>query len=195
MILKAGCRPLAMGIVRDNFNELFEKCSLALEQADMVLMSGGSSVGTRDFTIQVLSGLPESAILVHGIPISPGKPTILARCGNKAIWGLPGHVVSAMVVFTRIVLPFINQISGVAEGHGKPIQVPAFLSRNLSSAQGRVDYVRVRLLERDGALWAEPVLGKSALINTMVKADGLIEIGMNTEGIDKGAEVAVIPMD
>jgi len=195
MILKAGCRPLAMGIVRDNFNELFEKCSLALEQADMVLMSGGSSVGTRDFTIQVLSGLPESAILVHGIPISPGKPTILARCGNKAIWGLPGHVVSAMVVFTRIVQPFINQISGVAEGHGKPIQVPAFLSRNLSSAQGRVDYVRVRLLERDGALWAEPVLGKSALINTMVKADGLIEIGMNTEGIDKGAEVAVIPMD
>ena len=195
LIRKAGGVPKAMGIVHDDFDALFEKCSQALDQADMVLMSGGSSVGTRDFTIRVLSRLPESAILVHGIPISPGKPTILARAEGKVIWGLPGHVVSAMVVFSRIVRPFIDQISGLTPDHGRPLRVPAFLSRNVPSAQGRVDYVRVRLVEKEGALWAEPVLGKSALINTMVKADGLIEIGINIEGLDKGTQVSVIPMD
>jgi molybdopterin molybdotransferase len=66
------------------------------------------------------------------------------------------------------------------------------LSRNLSSAQGRVDYVRVRLLNKNGTLWAEPILGKSGLIHTMVQADGLIEIGMNTEGLDQGTVVEVI---
>ncbi len=193
-ILAAGGVPLALGIIRDDFDTLFEKCSRALETVDMLLISGGSSVGTRDFTIEVLSRLPESQILVHGIPISPGKPTILARAGKKMIWGLPGHVVSAMVVFSRIVRPFIDRLCGKTPGLGGAVRIPARVTRNISSAQGRIDYVRVRLVEKDDALWAEPVLGKSALINTMVKADGLIEIDMNTEGLDKGTRVSVIPL-
>jgi molybdopterin molybdotransferase len=157
----------------------------------MVLISGGSSVGTRDFTIEALSALPDAAILVHGIPISPGKPTILARARNKAFWGLPGHVVSAMIVFDMVVRPFIEHIAGLSLTHKKELRVKALLSRNISSAQGRIDYTRVRLFEKDGRLRAEPILGKSGLINTMLKADGLIEIGMNTEGLDKGTEVGV----
>jgi molybdopterin molybdotransferase len=188
----AGGVPVPLGIVRDNFNDLFETCTTALTQSDMVLISGGSSVGTRDFTIEVLAALPDADILVHGISISPGKPTILAKSRNQALWGLPGHAVSAMVVFEVVVRPFIEHIAGLAGQYKKVIKPSAILSRNLSSAQGRIDYVRVRLVEKEGVLWAEPILGKSGLIRTMVKADGLIEIGINSEGLDKGTKVDVL---
>ena len=194
LVKNAGADPVNFGIVSDDFDDLLEKCTLALDKSDMVLISGGSSVGTRDFTIEVLTALPHAQILVHGISISPGKPTILARSHHQAIWGLPGQVVSAMVVFEVVVKPFIEQISGLSLKYKKDFKLPARLSRNISSSQGRADYIRVRLTQKNGVLWAEPILGKSGLINTMVKANGLIEIGVNTEGLDKGAEVEVIPV-
>ncbi|MBU0987799.1 MAG: molybdopterin molybdotransferase MoeA [Proteobacteria bacterium] len=192
LVQKTGGKAIRFGIVRDNFDDLYKTCSTALEQADMVLISGGSSVGTRDYTVEILAALPDSEILVHGISISPGKPTILATSRQRAIWGLPGHVVSAMIVFEVVVRPFIEHIGGLAPKHKKIFKLPAMLSRNLSSAQGRIDFARVRLVEKEGALWAEPILGKSGLINTMVKADGLIEIGINSEGLEKGAKVDVL---
>jgi molybdopterin molybdotransferase len=194
LVEKAGAVPIPYGIVRDDFDDLFEKCTAALAQSDMVLISGGSSVGTRDFTIEVLSALPASEILVHGISISPGKPTILAKSGNQAVWGLPGQVTSTMVVFEIVVRPFIKHIGGLSPGQKKHFNPVAQLNRNISSTQGRTDYIRVKLIEKDGILWAEPILGKSGLINTMVKADGLIEIGLDTEGLDEGARVEVIPL-
>jgi len=194
LVKNAGADPVNFGIVRDDFDDLLEKCTLALDKTDMVLISGGSSVGTRDFTIEVLTALPHTQVLVHGISISPGKPTILARSHRQAIWGLPGQVVSAMVVFEVVIKPFIEQISGLSLKYKKNFKLPARLSRNISSSQGRADYIRVRLNEKNGVLWAEPILGKSGLINTMVKADGLIAIGVNTEGLDKGAKVEVIPL-
>lgn len=194
LIHKAGAAAISYGIVRDDFEILFEKCKLALEQCDMILISGGSSVGTRDFTVDVLSAFQDAKILVHGISISPGKPTILAKIKNKAIWGMPGHVVSAMIVFSRVVKPFVAHISGQAAGEKKELRLPATLSRNVASRQGRIDFIRVQLRFADGRLWADPVLGKSGLISTMVKADGLVEIDINTEGLDKGAEVEVIPI-
>ena len=192
-VLAAGGVPVVFGIVRDHRDDLIEKCRCALELTDMVMISGGSSVGTRDFTVEVLELLPDTDILVHGISISPGKPTILARSSTKAFWGLPGHVVSAMVVFDVVVRPFIKQISGQSAG-GLQFPITAKLTRNLPSAQGRVDYVRVRLADVDGQLMAEPILGKSGLIHTMVKADGLIAIGMNTEGLENGTVVKVMPI-
>jgi molybdopterin molybdotransferase len=194
LIQEIGGKAISLGIVRDDFDVLFDNCKQALVQCDMILISGGSSVGTRDFTIEVLSALQAAEVLVHGISISPGKPTILANVQNKAFWGLPGHVVSAMIVFSRIVSPFIEHISGFYRGRKKELRLAAIVSRNIASAQGRVDYIRVRLTQNQGVLWAEPILGKSGLISTMVKADGLIEIDMNTEGLDKGAEVEVIPL-
>lgn len=194
-IQEAGAVPLRMGIVRDNFEALRRACMTALENSDMVILSGGSSVGMRDLTIEVLESLEDSEILVHGIPISPGKPTILARAGEKAIWGLPGHVTSAMVVFHRVVRPFIARCGGLAPAAVfTKRRIPAKISRNIASAQGRTDFVRVRLTDAGGTLRAEPILGKSGLIHTMVEADGLVEIDMNTEGLDKGAEVWVIPL-
>jgi len=192
LVRDAGGIPNCFGVVNDNYQDLFDKCVKALDQTDMVLISGGSSVGMRDFSIDVLSSLKDSRILVHGISISPGKPTILATSAGKAVWGLPGHVVSAMIVFIKVVRPFIERIGGLARSAQEAHGPRALLSRNISSAQGRVDFVRVRLAEENGILWAHPILGKSGLIHTMVKADGLIEVGLNTEGLDRETEVTVL---
>ena len=194
LIDQAGAIAVAHGIIRDNFEKLFEKCKSALDRCHMILISGGSSVGARDFTVEVFSALPDAEILVHGISISPGKPTILAKVQNKAFWGMPGHVVSAMIVFARVVKPLIEHISGKSDGKREALRLQAKLSRNVASTQGRVDFIRVQLRLDGTQLWADPVLGKSGLISTMVKADGLIEIDINTEGLDKGAEVEVIPL-
>ena len=194
LIEQAGAIPVTYGIISDNFETLFEKCKTALDRCHMILISGGSSVGARDFTVEVFSALPDSEILVHGISISPGKPTILAKVQHKAFWGMPGHVVSAMIVFARVVKPFIEHISGKSDSRGKDLRLRAKLSRNVASTQGRVDFIRVQLRLDSTQLWADPVLGKSGLISTMVNADGLIEIDINTEGLDKGTVVEVIPI-
>lgn len=192
LIIKAGGLFVDFGIVRDNYEDLSRVCSEALAQTDMVLISGGSSVGKRDFTMEVLEALPNASIRVHGIDISPGKPTILAQVGPKAVWGLPGQVTSAMIVFEIVVRPFIGQIGGLDPSHKPRPKLAARISRNVSSVQGRNDYLRVRLRKQDGELWAEPVLGKSGLLNTMVSADGLVAIDRDTEGLVQGETVAVI---
>jgi len=190
-VAQAGGLPVRMGIVHDDFHALCDASKTALEASDMVLVSGGSSVGVRDFTIEVLSAIPDAEILAHGISISPGKPTILAKVGNKLFWGLPGHVTSAMVVFHVVVRPFLEHIAGKNPAHGNTRSCYARLTRNLSSKQGRVDYIRVKLHHENSTLSAEPVLGKSGLIHTMVKADGLVRIDKNTEGLDQGTIVHV----
>ncbi len=189
MVERAGGRPRPLGIVRDDFETLRAVCREALVDADCVLLSGGSSVGTRDLTLEVLEALPDSRVRLHGIAIKPGKPTILADVGGKAFWGLPGHVASAMVVFHVLVRRHLEHIAGARPGVA--VRVPALLSRNVASVHGRRDYVRVRLEERDGRLRAIPVLGKSGLIRTMVEADGLVEIERDAEGLDEGTEVLV----
>jgi molybdopterin molybdotransferase len=93
-----------------------------------------------------------------------------------------------------VVKPFVEYLSGLAAGQRKEFRLQAKLSRNVASRQGRIDFIRVQLRHEEGRLWADPVLGKSGLISTMVNADGLIEIDINTEGLDKGSPVEVIPM-
>jgi molybdopterin molybdotransferase len=108
-IMAAGAIPVIYGIITDDVGLLHAACAKILAETDMVIISGGSSVGMRDVTIDAIQRFDGAEILVHGIPISPGKPTLLARVENKAVWGLPGHVTSAMVVFDRIVRPFIEK--------------------------------------------------------------------------------------
>jgi molybdopterin molybdotransferase len=189
---RSGGHPIYLGIAPDNFHVLFHMCEQALRQADIVLVSGGSSVGTRDFTLKAIRALPRSEVLVHGISISPGKPTIIARIEQKAFFGLPGHAISAMIVFMKTVHPLIEQMGGLSEKYkGKRRETHAILSRNLPSVQGRTDFVRVKVVHEEGRLVAYPILGKSGLIRTMVQADGLIEIDLNAEGLDKGSVVSV----
>ncbi|MBU1341635.1 MAG: molybdopterin molybdotransferase MoeA [Proteobacteria bacterium] len=190
-IKEAHAIPVCYGIVKDDLAALKKAVEKALEETDMVLISGGSSVGTRDFTIDVLSTLPDTDILVHGMSISPGKPTILAKAGKKPVWGLPGQVVSAMVVLKIVVIPFLNKLKGLAQ-QDQMIKVPAKLTRNVASAQGRRDFIRVLLEKKDSVLLAKPVLGKSGLIRTMIHADGLLEIGDHVEGLEKDTMVDII---
>jgi molybdopterin molybdotransferase len=190
-VVQAGGVPVRMGIVGDDFQALRRMCETTIEQSDMIFVSGGSSVGMRDFTIEVLSTLPDSEIMAHGISISPGKPTILASVGGKLFCGLPGHVASAMVVFHVVMRPFLEHVGGKNPDIVRSRSCFARLKRNLASKQGRVDCIRVKLHHDKGELSAEPILGKSGLIHTMIKADGLVRIDKNTEGLDKGAIVEV----
>jgi len=189
---RAGGKPKCMGLCPDDFVSLKGMIEKGLAQADMVWISGGSSVGTRDLTLKVIEVLPDFELLVHGISISPGKPTIIAKSGPKPIIGLPGHVASALVVAEVFLSRLISRLSGHTRSSGQSQgHVEAELGRNIESAGGREDYIRVRLVEKDKTLIAEPVFGKSGLISTLVEADGLIKIDMNTEGLYQGQGVRV----
>ncbi len=131
--------------------------------------------------------------MVHGVAISPGKPTIFAKINNKPLFGLPGHPVSAMIIMEVLVRPLVDLLLGNAapyQSWGRTIQ--ATLSRNLASTPGREDFIRVQLRSEGEILWADPVLGKSGLISTMVKAQGLLRLPLNSEGLEKGEPVEVL---
>ncbi|MBT3221366.1 MAG: molybdopterin molybdotransferase MoeA [Proteobacteria bacterium] len=190
MVERVGGIPQNLGIVGDDFDRLLAKCRLAVETADVLLISGGSSVGSRDLTIEVISQLARAEVLFHGVAIKPGKPTILAKVGSRAVWGLPGHVASAMVVFRVLVQPMLRHISGQKQGT-VGAHLSAKLSRNVPSVHGRVDFVRVRLEKRNAGFVAVPVPGRSGLLKSLVQADGLVEIERDSEGLDDGSEVVV----
>ncbi len=191
---QAHASPFHLGIARDELQDLRERLGEGLSGGDVAMISGGSSVGTRDLTIEAINSLPGAEILVHGVAVSPGKPTILATVGEKVIWGLPGHPVSAMVIFMVLVAPSLWRLCGRRDWDApRPWGLRAQASRNIPSAQGREDYVRVRLDEQDGKLIATPLFGKSGSLSTMVKGDGLVRIAMDSEGIQEGEEVEVWP--
>lgn len=193
LVQKAGGEARLFGIAKDDFDDLYNRVKLAVDSCDLVIISGGSSVGTRDYTLKALEALENSTVLMHGVAISPGKPTILANCNGKAVWGLPGHASSAMVIFGRFLTAFLAYTGGRRPPYEDFNLALAILKRNVASAQGREDYVRARIMRNDaGELTAEPILGKSSLINTMVHADGLIKIDKNLEGVKAGAVVQVI---
>ena len=196
LCLKAGAEPLLMGLCPDDVGPLKQMVEEGLTRADSVWISGGSSVGTRDLTLKVFESLPDFKLLVHGISISPGKPTIIGRSGTQTVIGLPGHVASALVVGVVFMTRIISRLSGW-EGLPKRwgTDVEARLSQNIESANGREDYVRVRLIETDEGLTAIPVFGKSGLISTLVESDGLIRIDMNCEGLYQGEKVKVMLFD
>ncbi|WP_457570569.1 molybdopterin molybdotransferase MoeA [Desulfovulcanus sp.] len=193
LVDKAGGKFKLYGIVQDDLDAITAALETAVQENDVVLISGGSSIGTRDLTVQVLESIQGVKILAHGVAISPGKPTILARKGNKAIWGLPGQVASAQVVMLVLVLPFLAHLAGKKDGFGEEDRffVQAELVRNIASKYGREDYVRVRLEDTGGKLKAIPILGKSGLLKTIVLADGLLKIPDNLEGLEKGTEVKI----
>lgn len=190
---KDGAIPIGKGIVKDDYEVLRANVEEALDEADLLLLSGGSSVGTRDVTLDVIDAVGEPGVLVHGISISPGKPTIIAVCRNKPIFGLSGHPGAALSVYGIIVSPFIRRLRG--ESQNLTLEVPrvlkARLNMNIVSTNGRTDFVRVQLIEKEDGLWARPIYGSSGLIATLVKADGVICIPLEKNGLRQGEEVEV----
>ena len=193
LALQAGALSRNRGLVPDVREELRQALADSLAENDVVFISGGSSIGTRDLTIEVLESFEDSEILAHGVSISPGKPTILARVGGKPVLGLPGQVTSAQVVMLVFGQPLLRHLGGELDAFdtGSRVLRRARLGANLSSKPGREDYVRVRLEERDGLLVAMPRLGKSGLLRTMLDADGLLRLDASLEGMTAGQDVDV----
>lgn len=189
--VEAGGEPLLLGILPDRHEAVEQALRQAVAAADLVVISGGSSVGTRDVTARVIAGLGQPGILVHGVAVKPGKPTILAMAGSVPVAGLPGHPVSALVIFDLFVRPAVRLLQGLDPEAPTAPTVTAELGRNLASAAGRLDVVRITLRREDGRFLAEPVLGKSGLLSTMVQADGWIEVPEAREGLRAGEPVTV----
>jgi molybdopterin molybdotransferase len=190
MVMEWGFEFIHDGIVQDDEAELRNRTKALLEKVDCLILSGGSSVGTKDYSVEVIESLGKPGVFVHGISIKPGKPTILAFADGKPVIGLPGHPASAMVIFQLFGRPILNGIQGY-QVEDKQLAT-AKITKNIPSSPGRTDYIRVRLFEEKGEWYAEPILGKSSLISTLVKSEGLVEIPAPNEGVQKGDLVKVI---
>lgn len=194
LIEESGAELRDFGVVPDDRAALEHSIQQALDWADVLLLSGGSSVGARDITLDSILSMPDSKILFHGISVSPGKPTIFANAGGKPILGLPGYPVSALVIFDLFAIPLLRRLSGenLTAVVDSRKTTRAILKTNVASQTGREDYVRVSLETVEGRIYAAPLPSKSGAIFTLVKADGMIKIDLNQEGIEKGEEVEVI---
>jgi len=182
-IRQCSCIPVSCGIIRDNPADLRSAVQEAVQDADAVFISGGSSKDERDASAEVISTLGK--VLVHGIALSPGKPTIIGEVAGRPVIGLPGHPSSAFIVLLAIAAPLLEAMSG----QQIPVRtIPAHLTAAIPSAKGREDYVRV--LVRDGT--ARPLFSKSGLLHTLVQSDGYVRIPASREGYEEGAAVEVI---
>jgi molybdopterin molybdotransferase len=177
------CEPLPYGIIADDPSLLREVLERAIQECDMVILSGGSSKDIRDVCAQVINEIGE--VCVHGISLQPGKPTIIGRAGDIPLIGLPGHPASAYVVLRVLVNPLLEQMMSRSF---PSMRIPAVLTDNIPSPKGREDYVRVKL--ENGR--ATPLFGKSGLLNTLVQSQGMVRIPAGDEGVEAGETVEVI---
>ncbi len=185
----AGAEARAFGIAQDSEERLRAVVQEALDWAEVVVVSGGSSAGQRDYTVKVFRSIPGTEILAHGVAIRPGKPLIMARNNGRSLWGLPGHAASALVCAEVFLRPLLARLGGRLIAEPWRGGLKAVLSRPVASAQGRRDYIRVRLSpseEPGGPLVATPILGKSGLISTLVLADALVVCPEDLEGLNAG---------
>lgn len=202
---EAGALPVMAGLVRDDFSELRETLARLARENDVVAVSGGSSAGMRDHTVEAFGSLPGGEVLVHGVALSPGKPLIVAKADGDGsgggarqvcLLGLPGHVASALISARVFLTPLLHHLQGQPGPEILP-QVAARLTRPVASAPGRRDYLRVRLIPQESVpvgeprFAAEPILGASGLVSDMARADGLLVCPESCEGYDAGTIVAV----
>ena len=186
LLTEQGAEVHSYGIIVDDEDLLLETVTRAVQECDAVLLSGGSSVGVKDASCRIIESLGE--LLLHGIALKPGKPTIMGRAGNKPLIGLPGHPVAAFVVARLFVVPLLDRLSG----RERPLwSVTAELSESVGANHGRAQVNPCRLLRQDGRVLALPIRSKSGLITQLAGADGFFCIERDCEGLPKGAPVQV----
>jgi molybdopterin molybdotransferase len=193
LILDAGAIPLIKGIFSDDYNIIRDVVEKSVKDSDIVLISGGSSVGARDVTARVISDLGKPGVLFHGVSLKPGKPTIGGIIDNVPVFGLPGHPAAVFVCFEIFIRPVVKTLSGISKERldiGKRV-IEARIARNISSSPGREEHIGVCLEEREGEIWAVPILGKSGLLSTLIKADGTAVIPLRKLGVEEGEIVEV----
>lgn len=195
--VRAGCTAKECGIVADDFDSLLGAARDALGDADVLLISGGSSAGVRDMTLDVLNALGEPGVLAHGIYFKPGKPTLLAVCDGKLALGLPGNPASALAVFREVLIPALMKLRGERPGPASfaPRTVEAVMERSVASSPGRLELVPVALNQTEDGYLAAPILGKPNLIGTLVRARGHVRVGEGVEGLEQGQRVTVEMME
>jgi len=212
LVTKSGGEPRLYGVVPDQMMRLKEMALKALMECNMVVITAGSSASSRDMTAEVINSLGDPGVIVHGINTRPGKPTILGICSRKAVIGLPGNPVSALVNGYLFVKPVIEKLLGLPHNIlTGSIGYPSVLARltvNLPSQAGREDWWPVKLIPfsmpgdifsgKNGRSelmdnWqAVPIFGKSNLIFTLVAADGLLRISSDVTGLSEGERVEVV---
>jgi molybdopterin molybdotransferase len=180
------------GIVPDRFEDILDSARRAVRECDVVLITAGSSASVRDMTADVINKLGPPGVLVHGINTRPGKPTILGVCDGKAVIGLPGNPVSALVNGLLFVAPLLKRLS-LQTTNLAQASIRAILSVNLVSQAGREDWHPVKLKKKESSWYAHPVFGKSNLIFTLSKGDGLICVPADATGLNAGEMVEVYP--
>lgn len=190
LVEQVGGEPAQFGIVPDKLDAMKQAAASALVECDMVVISAGSSASARDMTAEAVDTLGEPGVLVHGVNVRPGKPTILAVCDGKPVIGLPGNPVSAYVIAKLFVVPVIEKLLGFSAGRPRPSMM-AVLTINLPSQAGREDWIAVKLVDSPRGRLAEPIFGKSNLIFILSAADGLLRIPADATGLHAGEEVEV----
>jgi len=193
MVSDCGGIPSKKGIFRDDYKNIRDAIETAMTDSEAIVISGGTSVGTKDMVARIINDIGSPGILFHGVSLKPGKPMIGGVMKGIPVFGLPGHPAAVSICFELFIRPVLYSLSGLKERwpqYSSKI-VRARLSKNVASSQGREEHVRVMLEEREGELWAVPVLGKSGLITTLVKADGTMVIPLHINGIEAGELVDV----
>ena len=190
LVTRAGGIPVRRGIIPDRFEALLDAATLSHREDDVLIITAGSSVSARDITADVIQRLGPPGVLVHGVSIKPGKPTILAVAEGKPVIGLPGNPVSALIVAGLFVTPLLRRLAGMIGPQLTPT-VRARLSTNVASIAGREDHVPVRIVVTPEGVLAEPVYGRSNLIFTLVRADGVVVIPPAVTGLAANTEVEV----
>lgn len=179
-----GAVPRRYPLVTDDREALQKAMGKALTENDLVILSGGSSVGVADYSLEIMLSMPNAEMLFHGIAVKPGKPTIGVRAGRKLIVGLPGHPVSALMVFYILCAPIISPVTMRL--------VTGRLTVNIASQPGRDDFIPVQIQDNDGTREVHPLLGKSGLMSILAKADGFVHIVYEKQGLEAGTMVDVI---
>ena len=194
LVERAGGEAVRYGIVPDHIETLTKVVKQAHQEHEMVIITAGSSVSERDQTAAIIDSLGEPGVLVHGVTLKPGKPTILGIVNGKPLIGLPGNPVSALVVAGIFVLPALRWALGVQQDQWLAT-ARASLAENVASETGRTDYLPVALRREGENLLADPVYGRSNLIFTLVRADGLVIVPAASTGFEKGTAVDVLPFE
>jgi len=194
MCLEIGAEPLDLGIAKDNIEEIKEKIRVGIEKADAIITTGGTSVGYADLVPKAVNQMGTPGVVVHGVAMRPGMPTALAVLHEKPIFILSGNPVAAMIGFEVFVRPVLLKLLGV-ENEPRPM-VRAKLTRRVPSALGRRVFLRVRVFEREGEFFAEPVrIRGSGLLTTMTEANGYVIIPEEREGLNDNESVLVYLLD
>lgn len=193
LILNAGGIPVKRGIFSDKYDRIRDVVEYSLNDSDMVLITGGSSVGIKDMTAKVINDLGSPGVLFHGVSLKPGKPMIGGIVNSMPVFGLPGHPAAVNVCFEIFIRPVLRVQSGVGEDKFDKDKrtIKARITRNISSSAGREEHIGVAIEERNGEIWAVPLLGKSGLITTLTRADGTAKIPLRKLGVQEGDIVEV----